>query len=206
MATTSALCDMCSKPGPQRCQACHKSRYCSRECQKLDWPIHKLVCKLFKDFEERPGGNFRRAIYFPDTNSRPRFIWLPFTWIGGDAGNGEGIYHLPNLDIIFGKGKQLAAPNSLTFNPVLNRFLSHTILINYGDSCLIDGSPWNKSVYAIVDPELTRHWRGPIVAYGMQGVDFDPSNSDDLDTTDFRHIIDYMRSYKNTKLMMGAYH
>jgi hypothetical protein len=27
-----------------RCSACRKVEYCSRDCQKADWPIHKRVC------------------------------------------------------------------------------------------------------------------------------------------------------------------
>jgi hypothetical protein len=34
-----------------KCQACKKARYCSKECQKKDWPDHKSWCK-----DNRPGG------------------------------------------------------------------------------------------------------------------------------------------------------
>jgi uncharacterized C2H2 Zn-finger protein len=27
-----------------RCGRCQAARYCSRECQKQDWPSHKSVC------------------------------------------------------------------------------------------------------------------------------------------------------------------
>jgi hypothetical protein len=30
----------------QKCTRCMKARYCSQECQKADWPMHKLTCKL----------------------------------------------------------------------------------------------------------------------------------------------------------------
>ena len=36
-------------PGPganlSKCSACHTAFYCSRECQKTDWPNHKAQCK-----------------------------------------------------------------------------------------------------------------------------------------------------------------
>ncbi|MCJ1397232.1 hypothetical protein MMC11_000424 [Xylographa trunciseda] len=43
-------CNACAKaqaslPSPlQRCGKCRKVQYCSRECQKADWPTHKKAC------------------------------------------------------------------------------------------------------------------------------------------------------------------
>lgn len=34
----------CKTKGDNRCSRCHVSRYCSRKCQKEDWPVHKLKC------------------------------------------------------------------------------------------------------------------------------------------------------------------
>ena len=28
------------------CDACDAVRYCSRECQRADWPAHQLACKI----------------------------------------------------------------------------------------------------------------------------------------------------------------
>jgi hypothetical protein len=48
----------------------------------MDWPLHKLLCSTFKDFrnEERPIQNdavmYKRAIYFPEYDDCPRFVWL----------------------------------------------------------------------------------------------------------------------------------
>lgn len=38
----------------KKCKACHTTRYCSRECQRIDWPFHKLFCaELPKMIKER---------------------------------------------------------------------------------------------------------------------------------------------------------
>lgn len=29
---------------PMRCMGCHTSNYCSKECQRKDWPLHKQIC------------------------------------------------------------------------------------------------------------------------------------------------------------------
>jgi hypothetical protein len=36
----------CKQEGTKGCSACNVSKYCSPECQKKDWKIHKLVCPL----------------------------------------------------------------------------------------------------------------------------------------------------------------
>lgn len=37
-------CNVCDKGGPQRCSICHKTYYCSSECQQRDWKEHKKTC------------------------------------------------------------------------------------------------------------------------------------------------------------------
>ena len=42
-------CTHCLKKGSltalRRCTACKSSSYCSKDCQRLDWPSHKQLCK-----------------------------------------------------------------------------------------------------------------------------------------------------------------
>lgn len=40
----SKICQ-CGAPG-KACSNCHMRYYCSRECQALDWPDHKMFCKM----------------------------------------------------------------------------------------------------------------------------------------------------------------
>lgn len=39
-------CVNCGKEGKYRCSECHKSCYCSVECQQIHWPIHRMECGI----------------------------------------------------------------------------------------------------------------------------------------------------------------
>lgn len=42
-------CSVCSSfSNLKRCKNCKKVYYCSRECQKADWRLHKNICQLCK--------------------------------------------------------------------------------------------------------------------------------------------------------------
>jgi len=40
-----AACPVCGKPGQKTCVRCKQQRYCSAECQRAHWQIHKLTCR-----------------------------------------------------------------------------------------------------------------------------------------------------------------
>ncbi|KAF8989488.1 hypothetical protein BDQ17DRAFT_1434421 [Cyathus striatus] len=44
-------CVACNLPVAMGCRKC-KTRYCSRECQRRDWPTHKPICKILKTLHE----------------------------------------------------------------------------------------------------------------------------------------------------------
>ena len=38
------VCAICGSPASSRCARCKEARYCSRACQREDWPCHKHIC------------------------------------------------------------------------------------------------------------------------------------------------------------------
>ena len=43
-------CAICDKEAVQKCSACKRVRYCSREHQKQHWKEHKKICQPFEVF------------------------------------------------------------------------------------------------------------------------------------------------------------
>lgn len=39
----------CTNPGTKACSSCHIERYCGAECQKIDWKIHRILCKFINN-------------------------------------------------------------------------------------------------------------------------------------------------------------
>ena len=37
-------CRVCNRAGTETCGRCSKAKYCSKECQRGDWPKHKKTC------------------------------------------------------------------------------------------------------------------------------------------------------------------
>lgn len=44
MLNLAKLCDACDRPGHYLCARCKLTSYCSKDCQKNNWPAHKAVC------------------------------------------------------------------------------------------------------------------------------------------------------------------
>lgn len=46
-------CNVCSETkGASRCAGCGRVFYCGKEHQKLDWPSHKVACKLMRGYRQ----------------------------------------------------------------------------------------------------------------------------------------------------------
>ncbi|KAI1204516.1 uncharacterized protein F4807DRAFT_447060 [Annulohypoxylon truncatum] len=188
-------CIICNTSSANFCDRCKSIRYCSKACQRADWPTHKLLCKAFSNFDttKRPSKNHFRAIFFPVDKEKPELIWLHCPWRDDEE---DGWYQHPDKKPFLGVDV-FASTTSIQRNRILERDLSDTINLCYSDSFLVDGSRPNRSIAAITatKPYRSLDWRGPILAYGKEGLGIDQIACKDLDLNDFRHVADLLISY-----------
>lgn len=189
------LCAACNIPTTQRCNRCQSARYCSKTCQKADWPTHKLLCASFSTFDtsSRPTDKHFKAVLFPVNGEEPRIIWLQHYL---DATNSyELVNTSPFLDSYWRAFEAIEDSTALQRN-----LLPNPVVVTYNDNFMLDGSRVNSSVAKILSTkEGSYHsWRGPIIAYGKAGDNAYTMTHRDIDMNDFRHVTDYflMNDYK----------
>lgn len=199
-------CLMCNTYPAKRCKRCSSSWYCSEACQSADWPSHKLLCKRFADHLQlsRPSVHHKRAILFPVNRVKPEMIWLlcerkiekdtgiPYEMINdypylGAIGGTMRIEHNPVRGRNLGSGMTYWAP----------RKEGYSIALRYRDIFLVDGSGINQSLLtSVATSGRTPHkWCGPMIAVRETPDEF----HEDITLGDFRHIIDYLISYRTTE-------
>ncbi|KAL1795214.1 hypothetical protein ACET3X_007030 [Alternaria dauci] len=206
------LCDESNNEGALCYGGCSASCYCSKECQKKAWFHHKILCKTFKDFQDRPeaensGEKYSRAIYFHPDEDAPRFIWLKTKdKMGSDGDSYLGI--CPGALAAISKkeaesGEFIHMENAtIRYNHALARLLPYTLFLSYRENFPHDGSTHNKASDKIVDLSSAHlhDWRGPMIAYGTDVFDdiphsYDPSYSQDLGPSDLRIVAHWLNTY-----------
>ncbi|KAF2818375.1 hypothetical protein CC86DRAFT_309301 [Ophiobolus disseminans] len=193
------LCVMCREVASNSCSGCHSIRYCSTACQKIDWPVHKLLCKDFKDFKDdsRPTKEgysvYKRAIFFAEGEDVPRFIWLRSTSPDVD---GRAV---ANTSVLGPNMATLLSVHSIKKNGVLHRNLSHEIMLVFKIHPLDHKDVTSEGVpttsLSKIDKELSSVFKGPLLAFGScsaLSVDW-PDQCYDFGVKDFRHVVDWLR-------------
>ena len=206
------LCDECDNESTLRCSGCGSSWYCSKECQKKAWSLHKILCKFVKDFQDRPeaespGEKYTRAIFFHPDEGAPRFVWLKTMTEDGEYGH-PCLAACPgalaaNNEKETESGEEIGMTDmKIRRNHALARRLPYNLFLSYRENFLHDGSTHNMAIDKIIDPNSPHlhAWRGPMIAYGTDAFDDvpfsqDPSYSQDLGPSDLRIIAHKLNTY-----------
>lgn len=197
MATST--CTICNGSNAKVCSSCHSISYCSPECQKLDWTLHKTICKTFTTLDSRPSPSHRLAILFPVDSKYPQLIWIECERHVDDD---DGVaYEMPvtqpilatgNLDPKYG---HIPESKPITRNVLRGFNLSYTVKVICRGTFLIDGSTSNICVQHTTGGQMTHDWRGSLVAMRQPGTAVDPLIHEDIRAADLRVAIDYFLSY-----------
>lgn len=194
-------CITCGKSEKvNRCTRCKGAWYCDSNCQKADWPCHKILCaKYAKLNKSEPIENGYRAFLFRADSPEPELLLLPVTWKGHrDVDPVRSLLHHEGSRF----GQSLQFPG-FGFNGRLGtsyiyagkKFLG--IQVACRDTHGFDGSPPNKSIFASVSaigkkpPHL---WAGNIVVQ-REHDSGTGLRAGSVTMADFRHTIDWLASY-----------
>ncbi len=196
------ICANCLQPAPVKCVQCKSTWYCSRECQRIDWTIHKHLCRKFKDFQTRPEPNLVRAIYFPEDDKDPRFVWLKQNDDPLDLEYMIEKFELGEVEKLLvaddGEVTQQYVTRSIRQDRRTDKVTARVYLLMHHKS-FTNGSRPNKSIGWITKGNFHFSWRGPMVAV-LTRFDESEENQDeavleDTSMVDFRDLVDYFNTY-----------
>ncbi|KAK3714284.1 hypothetical protein LTR37_007870 [Vermiconidia calcicola] len=172
---TDPSCPCCTEDGKLTCAGCKNIKYCSAECQQADWPSHKLLCKTFKDFQERPGPNMCRTIALLPDEAKPRFMWCTVKY--GDEYEGIESYELLQTHDI--------ATSEIFYNTFTRMPGKCTPILAYDDDYL--------------RKRQGHTWKGPLLAYGgiMYTGTHEVEKIVDTETRSFSDVVAFLIHYRN---------
>lgn len=197
-------CSMCSSTSSNHCTTCQSSSYCSKTCQKADWPVHKLICRapiLLHAYAEHPSYPSYDAVLFPEKEQRPRFITFtakhPYSnvYSYGDDGYGYGQDKQPHpgVQILHSHPERTV---TITGNVLRSRSRTDTkIELYYNDTHPAYGTGINQSIVAVTTGGMLRRWRGSVLAVKFQIPVCDPLRYADMNPVDFRDVVDLLCTF-----------
>ncbi|KAL8994816.1 MAG: hypothetical protein Q9169_005323 [Polycauliona sp. 2 TL-2023] len=198
----SEICSNCFHVGHVKCAECRSIWYCSRECQRIDWTFHKHLCREVKKFQDRPEPESVRAIFFPENDKAPKFVWLKqdddlldleYVVEKFKDGEIEGLLSVADGDVAQQYVTRSPRRDQMPENTTARMYLFHRQNLH------TDGSRPNMSVGWVTKGKFQFSWRGPMVAVLTR---FDASEEkdndamlEDISMVDFRDLMDFFGSY-----------
>ncbi|KAL2609367.1 hypothetical protein R1flu_027940 [Riccia fluitans] len=148
--------------------------------------LHNGRCYGMRDVPQ-PGHPAVHAVQ--DDEPTVKFIWVTtqIEYLDEDEP-----FESPNLEEYFGKGKN-GSSSFYNMNRIRNRPLKQFIELRHRDTFLIDGSPLNQAVAAVVPATVGNVWRGPLIALKCDAHYRD--YYDHMDLRDLRDVADYLTRY-----------
>ena len=186
-------CIICQEPRARKCERCRSCSYCSKNCQRVDWPSHKLLCSQYAQQQPRPSQAHKRAILFKEDGPKPLMIWVVCRRKNDQE---DGIRDSVDVGSFLGNDMPFTDHRLIQRNLRRNRGLGYTLELKFRDGFLLDGSKPNQSIQAM-ETTVSSSWRGPMVALKKQGVGVDFRSYADMTLGDYRHLVDYFASYGN---------
>jgi hypothetical protein len=182
------ICAMCQLPVGKSCTGCYAIWYCSKRCQSIDWPSHRLLCRKFVPFlESRPSEHLRVGIWFQRDEDKPRLVWIPFQ-------HTEGTMYHPNFDHILGEQHMLHWTLPFTTNDRRSVDLGYYITIYYPDYDEVMNKSIHRAVEACLGMTVPTMMCGDYIVVSGRPLRSAAEHSDMM-LVDFRHTLDFFSTY-----------
>jgi hypothetical protein len=193
-------CTMCGKTGARRCVRCKSIHYCSKDCQRDDWPLHKLLCQSIATFEQlnpRPSKDHIMGIFFPEDVPNPQLTWVECSWITSTYDD-RYLKNVADYKPLF--RDELPWNMDIVQDDILRQELlteAGCIRFFFRRRFTSDGSRSNRSIETVLQtvPRDYFDWRGPFLALGLgrpivsRALD---TEYRDMNMADFRHLADHL--------------
>ncbi|KAL8647754.1 MAG: hypothetical protein Q9226_006301 [Calogaya cf. arnoldii] len=196
------ICATCLQQAQVKCAQCKSTWYCSRECQRIDWTFHKHLCREFKNFQTRPEPNSVRAIFFPEDEKAPRFVWLKQNDEPLDLGYVHEKFEPGEVEELLLVTEEEVSQQFVTRSIRRDRRQDEVTARGYllvRRNSFADGSKPNMSVGWVTKGNFQFSWRGPMVAvltrFDESEENEDEAVLDDISVLDFRDLIDFFGIY-----------
>ena len=194
---TKKPCTTCESLTSKNCSKCKVVHYCNRSCQANDWAVHKFFCASlpFPSVPKRIDQNHNiinydkkaiTGILFKQDSIVPELVKIPLDI------KFENMM-LPNTEKYFGASAE--SHNYMQSNPFTQTNLKDTLVINFRDNFLHDGSLPNKGVQHLMKGRNDYPWRGPVIVIKMKGHEIFRNIYEDMNENDFKDVIDYFCWY-----------
>ncbi|KAF5012468.1 hypothetical protein FDECE_1520 [Fusarium decemcellulare] len=208
--TSTNICSVCNNIGSIQCSRCGDAHYCSSECQRADFAVHKLVCKQFTTFpsSSRPGDNYFRVMIFPHLDMNPELccaLQPELAWASTKDSDKLVVGHS-----IISKWKQdMEGRYKMSEeDPLVIQALSRDSSMKgktFGHGLRIASwqpppeatshlGGFNETVISLSSAYVDRKY-GPLVAFAYRlDADFEYKDMDDITTNDLRHLVDFFNN------------
>ncbi|KAL7269486.1 hypothetical protein RUND412_007849 [Rhizina undulata] len=186
---TPSACTICNKPTTNLCAKCKSVAYCSRECQKPDWNVHKALCSEVATLSSinhpyGPEALVHAAIFFPEDGQKPRFVKVAEI-------NGQLLTAL-----YLGIRMEKTVP--ISTNLIRERaFDGYELLFHHLNDYHLNEVNVNASIKKVTGSYYTYTWKGPVIVC-KQKITPTTKQFCDIGMEDFRDVVDYFQMYRCT--------
>ena len=199
VATSCTACTVCRKPSTTSCGKCHSVPYCSKDCQRSDWAVHKIFCShVFPPLVE--GELSAKAFLLPQSSITPILVQLSYT-IETDASDGNRFAYPVLAGHIPGPRRNIRSDRLPGF-PFAH--LPHALIMYYDDNFFIDGvSQPNQCLMRLMRAKRP-HWSNPfgwsgnLVIIKAEADVQDPISFMDMACGDAHDLVEFIAKYETS--------